>query len=173
VSEIRLVVMSGLPGSGKSTVAEGIARALRIPLLSVDPIESAVIEAGVQRGFETGLAAYLVARRLAHEQLRLGNSAVIDAVNAEEEGKDIWRNLAKDHAMDLILIECFITDGEIYRRRLESRVRNLVGMPEVSWDQVEQRQAHYTDWKEPVLRLDSTQPAGSNIQRALDYIRSR
>jgi hypothetical protein len=72
----------------------------------------------------------------------------------------------------LILIESFIDDEVIYRRRLEARVRNLVGMPEVTWDQVEQRQAHYTKWKEPVLRLDSTQPAGSNIQQALDYIRS-
>ncbi len=165
--------MSGLPGSGKSTVAEGIARALRITLLSVDPIESAVIEAGCRGGFETGLAAYLVARRLAHEQLRLGNSAVVDAVNAEEEGKDVWRSLARDHSLDLIVIECFIDAEEIYRHRLESRVRNLVGMPEVTWDQVEQRQAHYTAWKEPVLSLDTTQQADLNIQQALDYILSR
>ena len=56
-----LIAMSGLPGSGKSTIAEGIARRLSIPILSVDPIESAIITAGIARSFETGLAAYLVA----------------------------------------------------------------------------------------------------------------
>jgi len=52
-----LIVMSGLPGSGKSTIAEGIAQQLRITLLSVDPIESAVIKSGIAKSFETGLAA--------------------------------------------------------------------------------------------------------------------
>src|SRR5690348_1762617 len=91
----QLIVMSGLPGSGKSTIAEGIAQRLRVTILSVDPIESAVIKSGIAKGFETGLAAYLVAETLAAEQLKLGNSVIVDAVNAEEEGKNIWRKLGK------------------------------------------------------------------------------
>src|SRR5713101_1968057 len=86
MNKSALIVMSGLPGSGKSTIAERIAEKLLIPIFSVDPIESAIIEAGVQQGFETGLAAYIVAATLASEQLKLGISVVIDAVNADEEG---------------------------------------------------------------------------------------
>ena len=56
-----LIVLSGLPGTGKSAVADGIARALRLPVLSVDPLESAILQAGIPPSFETGLAAYLVA----------------------------------------------------------------------------------------------------------------
>ena len=83
----HFIVMSGLPGSGKSSIAERLAEQLKLPVLSVDPIESAIIRAGIPRSFETGLAAYLVAEALASEQLKLGNSVIIDAVNAEEEGK--------------------------------------------------------------------------------------
>jgi len=51
-----IVVISGLPGSGKSTLAEELAMRLKLPLLSVDPIESAVIKAGFDKGHKTGLA---------------------------------------------------------------------------------------------------------------------
>ena len=35
-----LIVLSGLPGTGKSAIADGIGRATGLPVLSVDPIES-------------------------------------------------------------------------------------------------------------------------------------
>jgi len=55
-----------LPVSGKSTLAESIADKLKLPVFSVDPIESAVLKTGIKRSFETGLAAYLIAETLAN-----------------------------------------------------------------------------------------------------------
>ena len=52
-----LIVMSGLAGSGKSTIAEAIGRVRGCPVLSVDPIESAIVGSGITRSFETSLAA--------------------------------------------------------------------------------------------------------------------
>jgi adenylate kinase family enzyme len=68
ITLVKIIVVSGLPGSGKSTVAEGIAEQLMVPILSVDPIESSIIRSGITQSFETGLAAYLVAETLAAEQ---------------------------------------------------------------------------------------------------------
>jgi predicted kinase len=56
-----LIVMAGLPGSGKSAVADAVGRALNLPVLSVDPIEAAMCRAGIDRTQPTGLAAYVVA----------------------------------------------------------------------------------------------------------------
>ena len=113
-----LIVMSGLPGSGKSTIAERIAQRLKIPILSVDPIESAIIKAGIARSFETGVAAYLVAQSLAGEQLKLGNPVIIDAVNAEEEGKDTWRSLAQHYEVDMIILDVFMSDQALHQQRV-------------------------------------------------------
>jgi predicted kinase len=173
MSKAKLIVMSGLPGSGKSTIAEGIAKALNIPVFSVDPIESAILKSGIGKSFETGLAAYLVAKTLASEHLKLGISVIIDAVNAEEEGKDVWRSLAKEHSLELLLIECFVADTTLHKNRIKSRVRNLHGIPEVTWDNVETRRKKYTQWKELVLKLDSSSPANLSVQTAIEYIQSR
>jgi predicted kinase len=92
-----LVVLSGLPGTGKSAIAEGIARELSCPVLSVDPVESALLRAGVEAAQPTGLAAYAVVHDLADAQLRLGLATLVDAVNAVEAAREAWRALATEH----------------------------------------------------------------------------
>jgi predicted kinase len=79
----QLIVLSGLPGSGKSTRAEGLSRTLSMPIFSVDPIEAAMWRSGLARA-QTGIAAYDVAITLADEHLRLGHSVIVDAVNPVE-----------------------------------------------------------------------------------------
>jgi predicted kinase len=37
-----LIVMSGLPGVGKSSTADTLGRRLAVPVLSVDPVEAAM-----------------------------------------------------------------------------------------------------------------------------------
>ena len=88
-----LIVLSGLPGSGKTALAESLSRALSIPIFSVDPIEAAMWRAGLAKS-ETGVAAYEVARALADEHLRLRHAVIVDAVNAVEAPRAAWRNLA-------------------------------------------------------------------------------
>ncbi|HEX5547584.1 MAG TPA: ATP-binding protein [Ktedonobacterales bacterium] len=168
----HLIVLSGLPGSGKSTIAELLAKRLRLPIFSVDPIESAIVKAGIARSFETGLAAYLVAATLADEQLKLGNSVIIDAVNAEEEGKDVWRGLAKKHGVELIVLLVAL-ERSLHRQRLESRVRNLYGFSEVTWDMVEARRQAFTAWKELFLELDASCDVEMNAEIAVQYIETR
>lgn len=166
VNAPQVIVVAGLPGSGKSTVADGIARELGIPVLSVDPIESAIIESGFARSFETGLAAYLVAQSSAAAQLRLGLSVVIDAVSPVEQARAMWRQLAAEYGAGLRLIEC-VLDPELHRARVEARVRGLPGIPEVTWDDVEQRRRTYLPWSEERLILDTARPAADVIREAV------
>jgi predicted kinase len=166
----QLVVMSGLPGSGKSAIAEQLAQRLQLPILSVDPIESAMLKTGIERSFETGLAAYLVAEALADEQLKLGNSVVIDAVNAEEEGKNVWRGLAKKHGLALTVLLVIVSDRALHQQRIESRVRGLHGFSEVAWEMVEAREQVFTAWQESALMLDSSRELAANVEEALQYI---
>lgn len=155
--------------TGKSAIADGIARATKAPVLSVDPIESAIVRAGIPATFESGLAAYLIALTLADANLAAGLDTVIDAVNSVEQAKDWWRELAAKHAVELRIIECVVSDQRLHRTRLASRRRGLAS-GEPSWDDVEQRRAEWTEWREPHLTLDALDPIDVNVAKALAYV---
>jgi predicted kinase len=166
----RLIVLSGLPGAGKSTVAEGVARALHAPILSVDPIEAAMWRGGMQHGL-SGVAAYGVAAALAEEQLALGLTTVIDAVNPVEAPRRLWRGLAHRYGATLAVIEVVCSDLAVHRRRVEARKRNMDGVPDLTWSRVEQRRAEFEPWRDLRLVLDSSElDEDAMIQRALDHL---
>jgi predicted kinase len=167
----KLIVVAGLPGSGKSTVAEALSRALSLPVFSIDPIEAAMWRGGLARA-ETGIAAYGVAIALADEHLRLGHSVIVDAVNPVEAPRAAWRDLAATHRVDLRIIECVCADEAVHRQRIEARVRNIAGMPEITWARVLQRRSEYQPWTDPRLTLDtSIETPERLLALALDYLR--
>ncbi|MFD9277901.1 AAA family ATPase [Streptomyces mirabilis] len=86
--------------------------------------------ADVDRAQPTGLAAYLVAEAVADGVLALGQSAVIDAVNAVEAARRQWRALADRHRVSVAFIEVVCSDWRVHRRRLEHRSRGIAGFEE-------------------------------------------
>jgi predicted kinase len=170
-----LVVMAGLPGAGKSTIAEVIGNRLGYALLSVDPIESAILSAGIDSDQPTGLAAYLVAEAIADAALANGQTIIVDAVNAVDPAREQWVNLAKKHGEQLRFIEVVCSDTELHRERLEARDRNLTHLPEPTWHAVEQSLEEYADWTGPTaaiprITLDSVQRLGQTVEQALAFI---
>lgn len=165
-----LVVMSGLPGAGKSAVADDVARELGWPVLSVDPVEAAMLRAGVDHAQPTGLAAYVVVEALAAEQLRLGHNVVVDAVNGVRPAQEQWRSLAARADVPLKIIEVRCSDEAEHRSRLTRRCRGIEGFPEPSWEDVVARAAETTPWTQPLLVLDSMTPREQNLRTALEYL---
>jgi predicted kinase len=164
-----LVVLAGLPGSGKSTVAEDLAQALSCAVLSVDPAEAAMWRAGVSRSEPTGLAAYVVVEALAAEQIALSH-VIVDAVNAVEAARAQWRDLAARSGAGLRFIEVRCSDPSVHRRRLEARQRDIAGFYEPSWADVEQRSREFAAWTDDRLTLDSVKPREGNLSAALRYL---
>lgn len=166
-----LVVVSGLPGAGKSAVADGIGRELGAAVLSVDPIEAAIWRAGVVPSFETGVAAYEVVAALAEHQLRLGLDVIADAVSGVDIARAMWRRAASRTAEAMRVIEVVCSDESLHRSRLAARERGIDGFPEPSWDDVVRRREEWEPWDDDRLVLDSVDPLDDNLAMALEFLR--
>lgn len=165
----KVITVSGLPGSGKSTVAENLAKKLSLPVFSIDPIEGAMMRSGISKE-ATGIAAYEIAMALADEHLKLGHSVVIDAVSPVEAARDMWREVAKTNNAQLVIIEVVCSDEQLHKQRIEKRVRNIKGMAEITWERVQERKREFEPWQDAHLTLDSIEDAQALEQKALEYI---
>lgn len=169
-----LIAMAGLPGSGKSTIAQVLGGRLHASVVSVDPLEAAILKAGIGRDQPTGLAAYLVAETIAESVLVSGHDVIVDAVNAVDPAREQWVELAQRQGVKLRFIEVSCTDPEIHRQRLENRAKRLSRASEGP-HAVEQSLDEYSSWSGasgavPRITIDSVQPLGSNVEIALDFL---
>ena len=139
-------------------------------MLSVDPIEAALWQAGIARDQPTGVAAYQVADVLAREQIRLGGAVVIDAVNGIEIARAQWRAIAADFDVPLRVVEVVCSDIDVHRSRVVGRVRDLPGFPELTWPDVVVVAASFEPWVDERLTVDSADDLEANISRALGYV---
>jgi predicted kinase len=169
-----LVAMAGLPGTGKSTLGQVIASRLGIPVVPVDPIETAILQAGIASDQPTGLAAYLVAETLAERVLESGRGVVVDAVNAVAPAREQWLNLAERLGEPLRFIEVVCSDPEVHRSRIEAWRRSMPHI-QLTWNAVEQSFDDYAEWAGasaavPRITLDSVEPLGANVERAVAFL---
>jgi predicted kinase len=78
-----LVAVTGMPSSGKTTVAEGLARRLRLPLVAKDEIKESLYESlgadDVAASARLGAATYALIFALARTTLASAASLIVEA----------------------------------------------------------------------------------------------
>ncbi|MEX5630563.1 MULTISPECIES: AAA family ATPase [Pseudomonas] len=147
-----LIVFSGLPGTGKTTIARELARQTGAVYLRIDVIEQAIRDAGVLAG-DVGASGYGVANALALSNLQLGHRVVADCVNPVEESRAAWTATAATADVALVNIQVVCTDAQEHRRRVETRTGDIPGLTPPTWQSVSAHE--YERWDQPVLTLDT------------------
>ncbi|WOE82119.1 AAA family ATPase [Pseudomonas protegens] len=160
-----LIVFSGLPGSGKTTIARTLAPHLGATYLRIDSIEQGLRDAGLA---EVGKAGYQIALQLAEANLALGNPVLADCVNPVAESRQAWSDLAQRLDVPLLDVEVICSDLREHRRRVETRQVDVPGLQVPSWQSVLDHD--YEVWAAAPLRLDS---ASLSPQQAVALILAR
>jgi len=147
-----LIVIGGLPGTGKTTIARKMAARWSAAYLRIDVVEEAIRAAGVPAA-EVGPAGYLAANALAASNLTNGLAVVADCVNPVRESREGWRRTATSVGARIVEIEVVCSDPTEHRRRVETRQTDVDGLILPTWREVLERD--YTPWEEPHLVIDS------------------
>ena len=171
----HFIAFSGLPGTGKSRIAEAVARELGIPVFAKDWLEATLIRCELQpaeNGPPLGSAGYQLLTILAERQLQLGQSVILDSVASTLSIRSTWRTLAQTYQAEWRVIDCMCSDEAMQRERMKVRRRNIPGWHELDWSEVERVKAYYVPWDEERLILDAMNPPEENIAAALRYLRS-
>jgi predicted kinase len=149
-----LIVIGGLPGTGKTSLATRLARILDAVHLRIDTIEQA-IRTATMTADDPGAAGYVVAYAVAEDNLRLGRIVVADGVNALANTRAAWRAVAQRAGVTHFEVELICSDAIEHRRRVESRLPDIAGHKLPTWDEVRERE--YESWTGDHVVVDTAQ----------------
>jgi predicted kinase len=169
----QIIAFTGLPGTGKSTLAEGLATETGVPAFAGDWLLGALQPHGVLTGLDRpGFLAmyYDLLSTLIKRQLMVGQSAIVDCL-VNQEIAERWEELATEYGGRLRIVECVCSDEGEHRRRLEGRRRGIPGWHEVGWDHVERMRSEYPRLDRSRLTADAMDPLTANLDRVREYIR--
>lgn len=133
-ARVRLVLVGGLPGTGKSTLAAGLADAAGLSLVRSDEVRKelagmaaldpagAPYEEGIYRPEQT-VRTYETMLDRARTALALGEAVVLDASWTDRRWRQLAGEVASATSTDLVELRCDVASQEAARRLTERAAR--------------------------------------------------
>ncbi len=166
-----LLLLSGLPGTGKSHLARKIAEEL--PCVIVESDLARKILTGGNPDYTPAESAFIhrVSRQVIERLLRRGHRVIHDATNlAEWHREQVYRLTTRTHSK-LVIVRTIAPEA-VVRERLAQRFTNRdpSDLSDADWNVHEQLQAEHEPVRRPHLVIDTSgdmQQAVRKILRAL------
>ena len=129
MSEVRLIIITGAPGTGKTTLARELARSLVAPLIAKDTIKEALLDQlGARDAAESRRlsdASFAALFALAREQLAAGVSVLVEGNFRVAEHAAVLRALLTSPGMRVRIAQVLCELPESARHaRLAARARD-------------------------------------------------
>lgn len=122
----RIIIFTGLPGTGKTTLSRSIANALKLPLIAKDDIKEIMYDhiGWSDKAFSAKLvhATFGIMDLVTEQQLKNGFSVILESNYAPKLASEKFRNWQQQYNCILIQIVCQ-TDIDILAHRFLERQR--------------------------------------------------
>jgi aminoglycoside phosphotransferase family enzyme/predicted kinase len=176
-----LVLVTGITGTGKSTVAQELARRWDFSYISSDETRKALAGMGAEEHryeeFGEGIYSAEFSQRTyesmfqqAEEQLKAGRSVVLDGTFRRSAERSGAISSAQALGMETWIIECQLPD-HIARQRLESRLAEGTSVSDGRWELYHRQQQEWEPVSEVAadryISLDTSGPVEENLQELL------
>jgi predicted kinase len=170
-----LILLMGVAGSGKSTLAQHILRRVCAVYLDNNHIVDAFFPDTRSGHSYLRLRPrfYQAIYTIVKENLKLGNSVLLDMPHVKEMQDPRWRRfikkLAKRSRAQIVVIRCLCSDKTLHARlvrRGEKRDRQKL----IHWDNFLKEQPINVDLALPHLNVDTDKNLATNVRAATRYI---
>jgi predicted kinase len=168
-SQSTFVIFSGLPGTGKSALADRLARELRWPLLRIDDVAGNVPPDADYHFWDEKILLLLT---IADEQLKLGISVIADSVFMGADRIHAQEISQKQGAI-FRPVYCFVSDEALWEKRVTDRCDAAQNSGVASWEQVQHQRQWFAPWKSGTgLFIDAVDPVEQNYAKVFEYVSS-
>jgi len=153
-----LYILSGLPGTGKSTLAQELSKVTGFMYLRIDTVEQGLRDLCNLKVEGEG---YRLSYRVALDNLKLGTSVIADSCNPIELTRSEWIEVAVEANADYVNIEVVCSDASEHRHRVENREPTIERLKLPTWKDIENREYH--SWDTMRLVVDT---AGQSVSES-------
>jgi len=179
LAALRLVLVGGGPGTGKTTLAGRLSEELRWPVLGSDELRKDLTGHAHTERLSTGLdqgiyrpeiteQTYRALLSQAETLLNAGESVVLDASWSRQDHRDAAAELARRAGATLVELEC-TAPADIARERIRARLTTSADASDATPELVEPALSRRDRWPGAVPVDTSVDPAVS-LAAALDPI---
>ena len=168
-----LVIFSGLPGTGKTTLALLAAHTLRIPLLAIDDVVAAIPDHMGRHAEPFWEDMIRILLNLVEFQLEQGFSVVVDSVFMGEDRYQA-QEIADRYAAAFRPIYTHLSDEAVWEERVCRRVETAPAEIKdkiATWERIQRQRKYFHPWKpESALFVDGVNAVEANLDQVLAFI---
>ncbi|MEM9953792.1 MAG: AAA family ATPase [Chloroflexota bacterium] len=161
-----LFMFSGVPASGKSTIAKVIARHYKLPYFSRDDTQRFLYQRGLVT--ENTVDGYLWTLEMARVQLSVGVGCVLDAVFGKQGFRNEAKAIAEQFGAQFVPVYCYCSDETLWKSCWHQRAEanHPAHWNNPTWADVERITENFESWThDNVIRLDSVDNVEVNLEK--------
>jgi len=156
-----LIIVCGLPGSGKSSLSRSLKKVFSAVYLNSDVIRKQIFSSPAYTEDEKRRVYFEMANQA--EKILAGRNVIVDATFYKKRYREIMKEAARDAGTRYIIIECTLPE-DVIRSRLAKRMEFRKGVSDAGYDVYLEMKGNFDPIDERHLTVDCSLPMEERVK---------
>jgi hypothetical protein len=164
-----LIMMSGLPGSGKSYLGRRLAEELPAVVIESDSVRKVLFSPPTYSADESAMVHH-VCQEVMRRLLRQGVRVIFDATNLVEFQREIIYGLARHSGAGLLIVQTMAPE-DVVRERLERRKQEQESLSDADWRVYRRMATRQQRIRHSHLCIDTSKDLDEAVRKVVHAVR--